>query len=185
MHARILCKLYGALFALIMLLSLRAIAGDTIGVTVSGIVQYKNTSNTPVAGVRIIFAGFDTVTGPDGRYSFFSVAPGKYLLGGMKTGNAAGINALDALIVMRYFLGLMPLDSLNRLAADVTNNDLVNAADAWFIVHHIVTDPALAFPRGDWVFLPQIVIIRDSNVTVNLPALCVGDVDGSFVPHEP
>ena len=158
---------------------------DTIGFTVSGTVQYKNTSNTPVSGVRVSLAGFDTVTGPDGRYSFFPVPPGSYTFGFRKSGNSGGITAIDALIVVRYFVGLTPLDSLNRLAADVTNNGVANAADAWFIAQHTVTLPPWPFPRGEWVFVAPVVIVIDSDVTANPSALCVGDVNGSFVPHEP
>ena len=204
----ILCRFCSVLFTFTLCLGLLAIAGeihpintinhtdsqewagviraaDAVAARVSGTVQYKNTSNTPVPGVRITIAGFDTVTGPDGRYSFFPVAPGTYTLIGTKTGNGGGITVMDALFVARYFVGLIPLDSLNRLAADVTDNGMANAADSWFILRHVAALPSPPFPRGDWVFLPQTVIVRDSNVTVNLPALCVGDVNGSFVPLEP
>jgi hypothetical protein len=124
----------------------------------------------------------------NGTFLFPCVPPGSYILNGAKSGGWGGVNSTDALLVARFFVGLTQLDSLSQLAADVDNNGVANAADALLICRRAAglgIPGHQPFRRGDWVFWPTRVTVINSDVWVILLGLCVGDVNGSFVPTEP
>ena len=116
-------------------------------------------------------------------YSFFPVPPGPYQLSAKKICNWGGVNATDAFLVVRFFVSLMQLDTLQRLACDVDCNGMINAADAYLIILR-GTGRIHEFPCGDGAFLGKsLLVVSDRQDTVF--ALCLGDVNGSFIPMGP
>jgi len=93
-------------------------------------------------------------------------------------------NASDALLVAQYSLGTASLTPIRLKAADVNNTGSINSGDALMIMKRFIGSIS-SFPAGNWVFdvssvNPYSVVTTD--VSKNILALCVGDVNGSFDP---
>ncbi len=155
---------------------------------ISGTVTYHNGVSTPLAGLTVTLTKPNsttatTTTDANGNYSFGSLVAGAYMVSVAKTTGWGGVNASDALLAARFFQGLTTLDSLQQLAADVTDNGLVNSSDALAIVQRYV-GIITSFTRPDWVFLPSStnVTLGTSSAVANFQALATGDVNESLVP---
>lgn len=93
----------------------------------------------------------------------------------------AGVNATDALLVMRHYVHLDTLVSGYAKAADVNGNNNINGTDAMLIMRRAVDGP---FPVGDFFYYnPNAVNVSDDTCTYNLSYLCYGDVNGSYTPQ--
>ena len=163
-------------------------ASAIVKYSVSGVVSYENSANTPLKNVVVTLTPssgspmLDT-TDATGAYMFTGLSAGTFTVAVAKTGGWGGVNASDALQAARYFQGLTTLDSLQILAGDVTNSGAVNNSDALDIVRRYV-GLISSFAKPDWTFLPssQSVTITNANVVVNVKALATGDVNESYVP---
>ncbi|MCX6272640.1 MAG: T9SS type A sorting domain-containing protein [Bacteroidetes bacterium] len=89
---------------------------------------------------------------------------------------------MDALKIMQHFTGMYYLSGLKLKAAEVDNSGFINATDALFTARRFV-GMVNSFPSGDWTFnTSDINITQNEVVTHDFNGLCVGDVDGSFIP---
>jgi hypothetical protein len=153
--------------------------------TVSGTVTYGSTTN-PVGGVKVTLTpatgtGLWGTSSAVGNYLII-VASGKtYQLTATKTGNWGGVTGGDALLVARHATGIAMLTGLPLQAADVNNSGSVTGADALLIVRR-AAGLDTSFAAGDWVFTSKQVTVSSADTTVNIPGLCVGDVNASYTP---
>lgn len=156
------------------------------GVNITGTVVYDNISQTPISGAQVYLKS-DTVTvkttttDANGAYSFTSVANGNYTITGSCTKAWGGVNSTDALQVRRHIASVSVLTGLKLTAADVNASGSVNSTDALFIRRRIAST-ITSFAAGDWAFESIPVTISSSNITQSIKGICIGDVNGSYVP---
>ncbi|MCX6269844.1 MAG: dockerin type I domain-containing protein [Bacteroidetes bacterium] len=162
--------------------------GAIPGVTLTGIFTYKNNLNTPMNGSTVFLKQGNivvdsTTTGTFGEYSLTDIAEGSYTLSGRTTKPWGGVNASDALLVMKHFAGLAFLTGLNIQAADVDKSGYINAADALNIARRY-TGIINIFVAGDWVAdKKNLSVPASGSMNGNLQALVVGDVNESYIPE--
>jgi|GEM_PF-2315609 len=152
--------------------------------SVSGKVVYNNAASSPLAGVIVTLSGAKSAvdtTDAAGNYSFTGLVAGTYNVAAAKTTGWGGVNATDALLAQKAFLGTVTLDSLQKLAGDVNNSGAINNSDALDIVKRYVGQIS-AFTKADWVLLPasEQVVLSTSSKTVNIEALATGDINASL-----
>ncbi len=155
--------------------------------TIEGNVNYDNPLMTSLAeclvelrenGVTIL----QTVTDDQGYYQFPGLMPGIYQLHTTTSKSWGGGNAVDALDVLRHFVGIDPLSGLRLLAADVNASGSVNSGDALLIAKRFV-GLSDNFPSGDWLFeFPEAEVLPGFTQNIGIHALCYGDVNGSYMP---
>ena len=155
--------------------------GNTV--SIGGLVQYASGFSTPISGVEMVLGPQYVVSGTNGSYQFTNVSSGTYGLGASKgNGGWGGVNATDALLIARHFVGLQRItDTLLVRAADVNVDGLVNATDALLALRRSIGLDQ-TFPAGDWLFTRPSVTVGTSSVTQDIYGVCVGDMNGSNVP---
>jgi len=172
-----------------------------LGSVLSGSITYYNSFNAPVNNVLVTMTRMSngttlsTTTNSNGNYSFAGLAPEKYLIKAERAGDIGGINATDALLTVKYYVGMNAFDKLQRCAADVNNNSIVNASDALIILNKYINPDLVYFNnKPDWVFKESVgaalykddfqqfdtVLIRFPVMSLNIKALCSGDVNKSY-----
>lgn len=162
---------------------------DIIGLKdINGQVIYHNAGSTPMAGVKVVLKMGcctlidSTFTDSNGEFSFPDLQPANYTLIVTKQGNWGGANADDALTALKIFVGMISVDNLQHVAADVDVNDYINAIDALNIAKRFI-GLISSFQAKDWVFeIPVVTLSGYNNLNVSIKGLCSGDVNGSFVP---
>lgn len=160
--------------------------------TLKGYVSYNNESNEPINKVEISITGENNQkltanTNKDGFFEIANLPKGNYSISYSKSGDWGGLNSADALLVAKSFVGLVTLDQLQSLSADVNNDSVINSSDALFIQRKFINS-ALPFQNGkpEWVFLifENGIYINKINITSNtqviIKALCTGDVNRSY-----
>ncbi len=157
--------------------------------SVEGNVTYDNMAQTPLAGVSVYLkdhtqAVIDTViTDAAGHYAFDNLLTGSYSLSFGSMANWGGGNSIDALLIMRHFVGLSLLTGVRQKAADTDGTGFINAVDALVVMRRFV-GLLSGFVPGDWQFLtPSFQIIANLNKNIPVKGLCTGDVDASFTPQ--
>jgi len=160
----------------------------------SGYVTYNNQYGTSLNGVALTLRNTatgtivgSTISGPNtannqaGYYTFSNVPNGTYRLTGSYNGTWGGNNATDALIVQLNVINAYPLAYLKDTVADVNASHTKSALDALYIKLRTVGSIS-SYPAGDWKITDTTFTLSGSPLAVNLKALCVGDVNGSFIP---
>ena len=161
------------------------------GYTITGHATYSNSFSTPLNGVTVdlmqgatLVASTVTTFGPVGErgyYEFVDVVAGTYnVVVGNVTVPWGGNNATDALIVQLNVVGSWPLTGLFAIAADVNASSTITALDALYIKQRVV-GLITSYPAGDWTG-DNITLVLAANTVQDLKALCIGDVNGSYVP---
>jgi hypothetical protein len=143
-----------------------------------------------------------TITDAAGHYEFNNLDLGTYTMEFSTLKAFGGINASDALGILRHFVQIPPLLSgLNFICADVNGSGgIPNSTDALTVSRRFVnqipayTPPYTPSPGGkDWYFAKTNVVVPPipattvnvtgtANQTIDIQALCGGDVNGSNVP---
>ncbi len=155
--------------------------------TISGNVTYANSVSTPLDSVVIKLRNdegyiVDTLlSGVSGQYKFKCLGNDNYSYITNFSDSCGGINATDALFVARYSLGLIALSTIQAKAAEVNNFPPVNAGDALLICKYTV-NLIQSFQAGKWVSEDVNLQLSGSSIVKDFKALCVGDVNGSYVP---
>jgi PKD repeat protein len=154
-------------------------------VTLSGRVGYYR-FDRDVPGARLFLGPpvADVWSGADGGFQFGGLVPGAYTLGADKSDDTDGINALDAVKVVRHSSGVEPFADPNQVtAANVNGDGFVNSLDAIKIVRAAVGLEPLA--SGDWRFLPPsraYAALVASQSDQDFTAIRMGDVNGDWAP---
>ena len=155
------------------------------GLSVSGTVYYNNLQQSPIPGTLVKLYR-DTLlvaqanTDANGHYTFSALLPGNYHVQCATSLPWGGVNATDALLVLKHFVGMSQLTGVNLKAADPDGNSHVNSADALYVSKRFI-GAINAFPAGDWVYGPAIFNL-ENDLVLDIPALCVGDCNGSNNP---
>jgi len=151
----------------------------------SGRLYYDNNPNKPLNGVTIAVKDFqgetlaETTVDSDGDFSFddldLSTANKIEVISGIDFPNA--ITSVSALFVKRHFAHLMTLEGNHTVVADVNKSLTINGTDALLIQRH-VAHLISTFPTGDLLMATDTAYSNGNQFTMNLSALCYGDVDG-------
>jgi len=172
------------------------------GQNLQGTVFYKNAYNTALNNVTVKLRNPSTgtivattmsgpnlnpplYTGDPGYFAFTNIPAGTYQLEASFDGEWGGNNATDALLVQLYVSnpGTYPLPGvLNTTVADVNASLTYTGLDALYIKLRTV-GAITSYPAGDWKFdNPANILVSPVPTTQNIYGLCVGDVNGSYIP---
>ena len=124
-----------------------------------------------------------TTTNGNGQYDFSNYQVGVYntLADDFGVDILAGVNATDALLVMRHFVHLDTLVNAQAAAADVNQSGSINGTDAMLIMRRAVGE---TFSSGDFYYYnPTSLNISGDTCHYDLSFLCFGDVNGSYTPQ--
>ncbi len=156
---------------------------------ISGTINYLNGANTPLDSTRIRILSqtnvpLDSVnTNNTGNYAFNCLNPGTYKIRSSCKKKWGGGNSLDALLIARYSVGLISFNSMQMKAADVNASGSINAGDSYLVMRRFA-GMVTTFPAGDWCYSTHdTVIVNTSDIIVQVKALCIGDVNGSYSPY--
>ncbi len=154
---------------------------------VSGQLTYNNAFQTPLPQSTILRKNSESIltdsTSTDETGHFlFPLLPVYYnTLTGTSSEPAGGINATDALLVARHITGSQIMSGLKLKSADVNATNFLSAADALLILHRTAGNIS-TFPAGNWVVENRLFYHQGPASVINLLALSIGDVNGSYNP---
>lgn len=153
-----------------------------------GEMRYANLSQTPFthAQLQLIRSGSvvrSAATQSGAAWSMNWVDRGPYALGLSTAKPWGGVNATDALLIINHFSNTMLLGGIQRKAADVDANGVVNATDALQTMQRFV-GLRNSLAAGDFVMNKDSVRVVEGrgNQNQDVTILAVGDVNSSYVP---
>ena len=163
------------------------VTGTPPGAPVAGTVVYANAASMPmVNAVVVLKQGSNEVhrdtTDATGAFSLSAVVAGSYDV--VVTPNTAwgGVNATDAVTILRSFSGAAPLSGLRLAVADVNGSSSVNSTDALNALNRF-TGALTSYNVGDYAADATSYAVTGSGAgTLNVSMLCYGDVNGSYQP---
>jgi ELWxxDGT repeat protein len=159
------------------------------GFSISGTVVYNNLSLSPMANCAVNLTDtlgtllHSTTTDAGGAFSFSGQPSGTYQLA-VSTSEAWHIgasNSVDALLILKHFVGMSQLQGLFLAAADVNDDAAVNSVDALLVAKRF-TGLETSFPAGDWILESSQFNLQSDLNGVTLKGLNYGDVNGSYAP---
>jgi hypothetical protein len=123
------------------------------------------------------------VTSSDGSFSIPNVPDGSYNIEIITSKLSGGLNLLDVLLVRRFISGLISnLSPIQLKAADVDNSNSVNILDVLKMRQKISGINVPSWRTQNYVIHPSTINVINGNAQINIQALCVGDVDGNYIP---
>ena len=152
-----------------------------------GQLKYDNEFASPISNTQVFLMDFngqkvDSVnTNLSGSYLFDLIEPGTYTLSYAITKPWGGVNATDALNVLRHFAQMTLLEGLKLKAADVNASNTVNSIDALLIAKRFVALIG-SFATGDWYTRLDTVVLGTLPQAMNFTTICYGDVNASYIP---
>jgi hypothetical protein len=156
------------------------------GISLAGSLNYGNTAATPLDSCTVELYTptntlFDTAhSNSGGQYAIKCLDYETYTINVNCTKQWGGGNAVDAMMILKYSVGLIPLTEIQRKAGDVNLSGHLNATDALMIMKRF-TGQISSFPAGDWFFShPASLTFTNLLNTLNIPGLCYGDVNASY-----
>ena len=181
-------------------------------IALKGTITYKNAANTPMGNVTVSLLGAgdailgSTTTSPTGYYQFATMPAGTVAKIQVSTAKAwGGGNSTDALAISRISIGVPisfwnPVNFLDKVG-DVNGSNIVNSTDALLVKRRAI-QLVSSFSAGDWCFSqpnanpanPSVLFTNTlantawssyngaTGTTINIQAMCYGDVNGSFTP---
>ena len=166
--------------------ALTVYVGPQAGATISGILHYDNAASSPLRNSSVSLWK-DTLlqmaqTSLGGAFSFAEVSTGQYSLRAETSLPWGGVNATDALLILKHFVDSLSFQDLRLGAADVTGSGYANAVDALMVARRF-TGAIDSFPAGDWLFGEQaFYTLGIGQGQYALRGICLGDVDASYDP---
>ena len=157
------------------------------GYTLSGVVTYPNTGQTPLNGVSVSLKNSSgtviatTTTNSSGTYSFANLPDGNYTVVPATSKSWGGVTASDVLLFKKHIANISYLQGIFLASGDVNGSGSLTAADVLLIKKRIATI-VTSFSTGDWLFNNIPVTISGNNVTLSFNGLCFGDANGSYIP---
>jgi hypothetical protein len=161
--------------------------GAPTGHSVSGLVSYPNTSNTPLNGVQLNLKNgsgtvvASTTTNQNGNYSFSGIADGSYIIEAATNKTWGGVTASDVLLYKKHIANITQLSGIFLASGDVNASGSLSAADVLLIKKRIGSI-INSFTSGDWLFNPLPVNVSGGNVNQSFNGLTYGDANGSYQP---
>ncbi len=147
--------LNGLMTVITTLLILSTVEAQTV--SVSGKYIYHDVNQTPLSNVQVSLVNKNnqvistTVTNTDGIYLFPSVPYGDYTIKASSNQPTNGYTMQDCFSLLLYLSGFKTLNDIQKLAADVDNNNVVNRADLNLMIAKYLNH-SIVFPAGDWKF---------------------------------
>jgi hypothetical protein len=166
--------------------ALTVYVGPQAGATISGTLRYDNAASSPLRNSSVSLWKDTLVqtaqTSQGGAFSFAEVSTGQYQLRAQTSLPWGGVNATDALLILKHFVDSVSLQQLRLGAADVTGSGYANAVDALMVARRF-TGAIDSFPAGDWLFSEQaFYTLGIGQGQYHLRGICLGDVDASYDP---
>ncbi|MHC1708032.1 MAG: carboxypeptidase regulatory-like domain-containing protein [Bacteroidales bacterium] len=155
---------------------------------ISGVLKVDNASGTPMDNSQVLLKQNDMVviqtgTSQDGSYLLSNVPNGNYLLTATSAKDWCVANSYDALLIQKDFIGMPPpLTGLRKQVADVSCNGFSNSYDALLVQKRFV-GMIESFACGNWGFESINISMNNANITQEIKALSMGDVNGSCAPQ--
>lgn len=167
--------------------SMTFIGGGEPGFTISGIISYANTANTPMTNTTVsLISGqliiATTQTSSTGAYSFENVENGEYSLVASTTKNAGGFNVGDVSITRQRLANQITFTAIQTKAADVNQSGSLNVADISVMRQKLANQNPAQWTIPNYVFENPTVQVDGGDVISNFKSLSAGDVNGSFTP---
>jgi hypothetical protein len=154
---------------------------------VTGRLSYNNALNTALRNTKVYFQDSiglpldSTITNLAGDFSFSGFINGTYKIKSAPSLTWGGVNATDALGVVRHYTNYVLLQGFRLKAADVNGSNNVNNTDALLITRRY-SNLVPQFNVGPWLSENPTVHANGYPIVSNLQALCYGDVNGSYNP---
>jgi hypothetical protein len=161
--------------------------GGPPGSDIAGIMTYDNGVGTIMNNSTVYLKQGNTIisqttTDAGGTYSFTGVPAGYYTITGTSSKTWGGVNATDALMILKHFAQVQLLTGLKITGANVNGDPAVNSIDALLVAKRFV-GTINSFVIGDWVSeSPYFYANVIGNIAMNFKVLCNGDADGSYIP---
>ena len=153
---------------------------------ISGKVNYDNSKQTALSNIMVYLhngsgSKIDSaITDSQGALLFNNVINGNYRLSAGTTLNWRKSTPTDALMISKAFVKLYTIKTpLQFIAADVTNDNNVNATDALLISKRFVSLIS-SFRIPDWLFEKRSFSISDTDMIIDLKGICAGDITGAY-----
>jgi hypothetical protein len=153
--------------------------------SLSGLIVYDNNAQSALQDVTVYLLDStntvidSTLTDINGNFLFTALQPGTYHLQSQTDLPWGGGNAVDGLLIMKHFVGMIQLQGIRALAADIDGNNFVNAVDGLLVMKRFVGMISY-FAVGNWIFeSPNVNVSAGQNTSTVIKGLCYGDVDGS------
>jgi len=173
------------------------------GHEISGKVHYFS-NDLPVANVLMTLAGnfkYTSLTDANGNYQFHAVSPGYYKLIPHKLDDLGGVSQTDASDISRYIVRSSPLNCLQKIAADVSQNQLIRPTDVSSVSIAAIPEKIHAMNASNlnWQFTSgisstctgdnvaytpyrQYHYLNESHSNADFIAIRLGDVTGNWRP---
>jgi hypothetical protein len=160
------------------------------GYNVSGYLTYDNLSSTAMDACTVmLYDDLDVMVGSttsdaNGYYEFNGIADGNYTIVPSTTKPWGGLTMNDVQLVRQHVSGGgTTLTGLKFMAGDV-NWDAALAMDDVLMMRQVVsgTPPGMTFVADDYICIEPAITVSGGNVNEDIPIICSGDADGSFVP---
>jgi subtilisin family serine protease len=134
------------------------------------------------------FTQRQTTTDSNGDYAFTNVPAGNsYTVTPTKSGDANGLESLDASGVARFAAGLDVPTANQQMAADADGDGLVTSLDASFVARYVAGLPGFGIV-GTWKFAAPnrtYPALSADQAGQNFKAVLVGDTSGNWLPSIP
>ncbi len=158
------------------------------GAPVGGTVVYGNSASSPMRNAVVVLKQGNAevvrdTTDATGAFLLPLVAPGTYDV--VVTSNTpwGGVNATDAVLILRSFSGSAPLNGIRLTAADVNGSASVNSTDALNALNRF-TGALLTFSVGNYAASTSSYTASGAGTgSLNVSMLCYGDVNASYQPN--
>jgi hypothetical protein len=164
--------------------------------TIRGKILYANSTKSAFSGLTLTLQElatgklFAATSNDTGYYQTQGIDTGKYVIGVQNFNDWEGVDATDAMLIARYFLGIQPFNPLQLSAADVNNDGLINDTDAILVLKRFV-GIINSFPNNkpNVVFQPvnsgYTVNVTNNGLSLNINCLYTGDVREAYIPLVP
>lgn len=154
---------------------------------ISGNVRYYYNYN-PVEGTKVILSGAmadTTLTDSSGYYLLSNLLISQnYVVTPERNNetNEPAVTAYDAGLILKHCVRLDTLDTLQKIAGNVSGDSLISSYDAGLVLQYSV-GIIQHFPVGDWIFDPRFRrydSLRTNQINQDYLAILYGDVSGNW-----
>lgn len=158
--------------------------------SVSGKLKYANTGTVrPISNSAVYLKSADgtttlqtVTTDANGDYILEGILPGDYQVTASTTKPWGGVNAFDDIRFRSHINSQNPLADRFLLAADIDNNNSVNAFDGIRLKLRITIGSLNGWNRPSWNFDQIQISIQSADLSQDIIGICTGDINASYTP---
>jgi len=164
------------------------VSGTPPSAPVGGTVVYDNSASSPMRNAVVVLKQGNTevvrdTTDATGAFLLPLVAAGNYDVVVTPNTPWGGVNATDAVLILRSFSGSAPLNGIRLTAADVNGSASVNSTDALNALNRF-TGALQTFSVGNYAASTSSYTATGTGTgSLNVSMLCYGDVNASYQPN--